>query len=197
MSDDQQPSFFGGLPPRASQQATAQNQPSVNHPRPVDDKKRSKRLIWALVGAFVVVLIGAIVVANMAMAALSDNAAAVEKVELQKEIATSEAEDAAKTDAIIEAGGGAVTGHALSPEMCTALDGFIAAGGDAVASNNTSPELLAATEALAAIESPNQATYESYVGLQKDPTSIKSIADAQALSVQFVRAAQADLVTCQ
>jgi hypothetical protein len=137
------------------------------------------------------VLIGALLVGNAATTELSGKAA-----ELQKSIAETQAAEAVKTDAIIAEGGGAVKGHTVSPELCMAISGFVAAGGSAAASLVISPELIAATEALAAVESPNQKVYAGYVNLVKDPGSIASIADAQAVSADFVKAAQADLATC-
>lgn len=187
MSDDQQPSFFGGLPPRNGLVSQA----------PAESGRR-KRSRWSVIIAAMVFIVAAvttvtIVIGNMAAPSSSVSA---EEQQLSEAIAADAAAEQAKAEAIIAAGGGAVRGHVVSPELCKALDGFVAAGGDAMGSQKISADLLAATEALADVNSPNQSVYQGFIKLQKDPESISSIADAQAMSADFVKAAQADLVTC-
>ncbi|MCI4659551.1 DUF4190 domain-containing protein [Cryobacterium zhongshanensis] len=96
----------------------------------------------------------------------------------------------------VAAGGGSVEGHTVSPELCAALKSFVSVGGEAASSKSVSPELLAATEALAAIASPNQTAYMGYANLLANPASIGSETAVQALSADFVKAAEGDLATC-
>lgn len=105
-------------------------------------------------------------------------------------------EEKAAAEAVVAAGGKSVEGHTVSVELCTAVNGFLAASGGVSTNPDASPEVLAAMETLAATASPNQAQYQAFLGLVKEPSSIPSIADAQAISADFTKAVEVDVVTC-
>jgi len=105
-------------------------------------------------------------------------------------------EEKAAAEAVVAAGGKSVEGHTVSVELCTAVNGFLAASGGVSTNPDASPEVLAAMETLAATASPFQAQYQAFLGLAKEPSSVPSIADAQAISADFTKAVEVDVVTC-
>lgn len=106
------------------------------------------------------------------------------------------AKEAAAAKAAIASGGGAIPGHIVSAELCTAVKAYTAAGDSTPTSTDVAPPVLAAMEQLAAVESPNQKTYRAFVEMTKDPASVPSIVTAQAVAADFAKAVQVDVTTC-
>jgi hypothetical protein len=102
----------------------------------------------------------------------------------------------AAAEAAIASGGGAIPGHIVSAELCAAVKNFQAVSGAAAPTSGVTPEQLAAMESMAAVESPNQKTYQAFVSMTKDPSSVPSIDDAQKTAAGFAKAVQVDVTTC-
>jgi hypothetical protein len=253
VSDNQQPSFFGGLPPRensttdvseAEHSPTAGSSqsesstsgsgesPQYQQPQPASGGKRNTLALVAFIGSFFISLVGIIaghialkqikrtgergrgfalwgtiigylglVGTAIAIAVLVAGAAAVSQLagDLQSSVDDTTAADSAANDALIASGGGAVEGHVVSAELCTALDAFVLAtsnSGGGLSAEKIEPELLTALDGLAAIDSPNQAVYVDFVALMTDPNSVEGIEEASARSTDFSDAAQEDTVAC-
>lgn len=197
MGDVHQP--FGGLPPRGASVAAA---PAVEperedgplaEPAPKPSKIQKRGTVALIVAAVAAVIVVPIVIVAMTMSGSGDQENSGGPIG-SGYVATPE--EAAAAEAAIAEGGGAVDGHIVSAELCTALDSFTAVSAGAASSTDVSPETLAAMEVLATVESPNKAAYAGYLGVVKDPASVPSIADAQALSADFTKAVQVDTVTC-
>jgi hypothetical protein len=108
----------------------------------------------------------------------------------------SPAEAAAAKEAIAS-GGGAIPGHIVSGELCVAVKNFqTVTNGTPTSSTSVAPGVLAAMEQLAAVQSPYQSTYQSYVAMAKDPASVPDIDKAQKLAASFAKAVQVDVTTC-
>lgn len=106
------------------------------------------------------------------------------------------AEEAAAAEEAIASGGGAVPGHIVSGDLCAAINGYIASADESLTSLEVSPETISALEIVAAVPSPNQLAYQAALGLLKDPASVPSIADAQAIATDLAEAVQIDVMTC-
>ncbi|MFF2053684.1 DUF4190 domain-containing protein [Leifsonia sp. NPDC058194] len=104
--------------------------------------------------------------------------------------------EAAQAAAATAAGGGAIPGHIVSAELCTAIKGYTAVGNGNASSTNVTPQQLAAMEQLAAVKSPNQPVYQRYLAMTKDPKSVSSLDKAQVLASSFAKAVQVDVTTC-
>lgn len=111
------------------------------------------------------------------------------------ELSLSPEEVAAAEEAIAE-GGGAIPGHIVSGELCTAIDAYMAAGSDDEAIVQTTPELLAALNGLAAVESPNQKIFQEYASMMNDPAGLTDLDAKQSLVTDFSDAVQVDVTTC-
>ncbi|ROR76124.1 hypothetical protein SAMN06295974_3728 [Plantibacter flavus] len=196
MSDEQQPSFLRGLPPRGAQPTVAAVEREPERDEPVATRGwRPNRLVLFVVAGFglglIALLVVGLVMINSATStagaeATGSGSAVVEGAEPGEPAAGEPAPDATA----------AVEGHEVSAELCAALQSAVSLSGADLTSTEVSPEQLAAFAGVAAIASPNQSSYQGFVDLLQDPASVPSEADAQALSAAFAQAAQADLVTC-
>lgn len=202
MSDDQKPLFFGGLPPRDSSAAAevAPESEATAEAAEADDRKLDWPKIrkWTLFGIVVACVLAASLVAVLAMFPSLTESPIPENIAPGHggtEYVAPEEETAA-TEAAVAEGGGAVSGHTVSAELCAALGSFVDVSPFGITSANVSEVTLAALETLAAVESPNQAAYQGFANLVKDPASVETTDAAETLSVNFAKAAEVDIVTC-
>jgi len=208
MSDGQQPLFFGGLPPRSSlvvepkadklEKAKTEKRPAKSPaPRPDRPAKKPSKFGKRTSIALIVSALSAMAIVGGLVVSMSMNGGELDPTAGPNTSGSKiSPEEAAAAEAAIASGGGAIEGHIVSAELCTALAGFSAVSADGVSSVQVTPEVLAAVEGLAAVASPNQGAYQSFADMLKNPDREVSIADAQATAADFAKATQVDIVTC-
>lgn len=184
MSEGEKPIFFGGLPPRSDAAAGERRVDVV--------PSRWRKLLIIGVPVVAVLGLGLVFGPGIAQTIVGTSSAHGDGF-VEQPVSP---EDQAKAEAAIAEGGGAVAGHIVSAQLCTALDVYVTVSSGSASGTDASPEVLAAMDALAAVDSPYQDAYRHYASWVKAPESISTIKETQRVASAFAKAIQVDTATC-
>lgn len=188
--DQEETSIFGGLPKRESGSTALKERTDTSADatsRRVGSGLRIRTVAAVALGVPILVIAGIVIINSLSGGSNAQTPA--------PELSLSPEEVAAAEAAIAE-GGGAIPGHIVSGDLCTAIDAYMAAGSDDDAILETTPELLAALNDLAAVDSPNQKIFQDYAAMMNDPAGLTDLDAKQSLVTEFSDAVQVDVTTC-